>query len=200
MAPRRRCKLLLGTDREPRSRGHGHAPLAVASRLHSCCSMHALPAPAVARRAAAARRHTPGWRQLALAAAAARLVVAGCRTAASASHTSRTGYDFHEWTLGRRRCRRERRDGRWGEDRCVLGLPKRCQLSCQNVAFGTGGTTCLVRFQIRCQDSRESGFEYHRCNAGIFYIYFITILQKYIVRHKFCKNIHLPPWSTASGT
>jgi hypothetical protein len=25
-------------------------------------------------------------------------------------------------------------------------------------------------------------------------------LQKYIVRHKFCKNIHLPPWSTASGT
>jgi hypothetical protein len=33
-----------------------------------------------------------------------------------------------------------------------------------------------------------------------FYIYFIMILQKYVVRHKFCKNIHLPPWPTASGT
>jgi hypothetical protein len=38
--------------------------------------------------------------------------------------------------------------------------------------------------------------------VGLFfiYIYFITILLKYIVRHKFCKNIHLAPWSTASGT
>jgi hypothetical protein len=26
------------------------------------------------------------------------------------------------------------------------------------------------------------------------------ILQKYMSRHKFCKNIHLPPWPTASGT
>jgi hypothetical protein len=34
----------------------------------------------------------------------------------------------------------------------------------------------------------------------LFYIYFITILQKYMVRHKFCKNIHLPLWPTASGT
>jgi hypothetical protein len=33
-----------------------------------------------------------------------------------------------------------------------------------------------------------------------FYIYFITIFQKYMVRHKFCKNIHLPsPWATAAG-
>jgi hypothetical protein len=33
-----------------------------------------------------------------------------------------------------------------------------------------------------------------------FYIYFIVILQKYMIRHKFCKNIHLPCWLTASGT
>jgi hypothetical protein len=26
-----------------------------------------------------------------------------------------------------------------------------------------------------------------------FYIYFIMNLQKYMVCHKFCKNIHLPP-------
>jgi hypothetical protein len=30
--------------------------------------------------------------------------------------------------------------------------------------------------------------------------FFITILQKYMIRHKFCKTIHLPPWPTASGT
>jgi hypothetical protein len=34
----------------------------------------------------------------------------------------------------------------------------------------------------------------------IFYIYFIAILQKYMVRQKCCKNIHLAPWPTASGT
>jgi hypothetical protein len=33
-----------------------------------------------------------------------------------------------------------------------------------------------------------------------FYIYFITILQKFMVGPKFCKTIHLPPWPTASGT
>jgi hypothetical protein len=33
-----------------------------------------------------------------------------------------------------------------------------------------------------------------------FYIYFVTILQKYMVRYKFSKNVHLPPWATASGT
>jgi hypothetical protein len=30
-------------------------------------------------------------------------------------------------------------------------------------------------------------------NKEFFYIYFITILQKYMVRHKFCKNIYLSP-------
>jgi hypothetical protein len=25
-------------------------------------------------------------------------------------------------------------------------------------------------------------------------------LQKYMIRHKFCKNIHLASWLTASGT
>jgi hypothetical protein len=34
----------------------------------------------------------------------------------------------------------------------------------------------------------------------IFYIYFIAILQKYMVRQKCCKNIHLAPWPTAAGT
>jgi hypothetical protein len=33
-----------------------------------------------------------------------------------------------------------------------------------------------------------------------FYIYFITILKKYMIWHKFCKNIHLAPWPMASGT
>jgi hypothetical protein len=181
MVPRRRCKLLLGTDREPRSRGHGHAPLAVASRLHSCCSMYALPAPAVARRAAAARRHTPGWRQLALAAAAARLVVAGCRTAASASHTSRTGYDFHEWTLGRRRCRRERRDGRWGEDRCVL------QWACQNVAnflaktWHSGLVVRLVWYGSKFVVKTQEKVALNITDATL--EFFIFILSR------FCKNI-----------
>jgi hypothetical protein len=31
------------------------------------------------------------------------------------------------------------------------------------------------------------------------YIYFITILQKYMLRHKFCKTIHLLPQLTAVG-
>jgi hypothetical protein len=39
-----------------------------------------------------------------------------------------------------------------------------------------------------------------RAILQFFYIYFIMILQKYMVRHKFCKNIYLPPWLTASGT
>jgi hypothetical protein len=50
------------------------------------------------------------------------------------------------------------------------------------------------------------------CDGGVFagsefiyiyiylFIYFIAILQKYMVRHKFCKNIHLSPWATASRT
>jgi hypothetical protein len=33
-----------------------------------------------------------------------------------------------------------------------------------------------------------------------FYIFSITILQKYMVRPKFCKTIHLPSWPTASET
>jgi hypothetical protein len=33
---------------------------------------------------------------------------------------------------------------------------------------------------------------WHTTHAGFFYIYFITILQKYMVRYKFSKNIHLP--------
>jgi hypothetical protein len=37
----------------------------------------------------------------------------------------------------------------------------------------------------------------HSLARGFFYIYFIAILQKYMIRHKFCKNIHLPPWTTA---
>jgi hypothetical protein len=32
-----------------------------------------------------------------------------------------------------------------------------------------------------------------------FYIYIITILQKYMVRHKFCKNIHLQSWLWRQG-
>jgi hypothetical protein len=34
---------------------------------------------------------------------------------------------------------------------------------------------------------------------GIFYIFSISILQKYMIRPKFCRTIHLPPWPTASG-
>jgi hypothetical protein len=35
-------------------------------------------------------------------------------------------------------------------------------------------------------------------DGGIFlYIYFVTILQKYMVRYKFNKNINLLPWATA---
>jgi hypothetical protein len=36
-------------------------------------------------------------------------------------------------------------------------------------------------------------------NTHIFYIYYIAILQKYIVRHKFCNSIHLPPCPRRQG-
>jgi hypothetical protein len=50
---------------------------------------------------------------------------------------------------------------------------------------------CLLKepVLVRCKESR----------GEFFYIYFVTILQKYMVRHKFCKKIHLPPWPMASG-
>jgi hypothetical protein len=44
-------------------------------------------------------------------------------------------------------------------------------------------------------------FFFSKSRSEFFNIYFIAILQKiYIVHHKFCNNIHLPPWLTASGT
>jgi hypothetical protein len=36
--------------------------------------------------------------------------------------------------------------------------------------------------------------------SEFFYIYFFTILQKYMIRYKFSKNIHLSSWATTSGT
>jgi hypothetical protein len=49
------------------------------------------------------------------------------------------------------------------------------------------------------QINKEIGGNF-RDDPDFFYIYFIVILQKYMIRHKFCKNIHLPCWLTASGT
>jgi hypothetical protein len=39
-----------------------------------------------------------------------------------------------------------------------------------------------------------------RVTEEFFYIFLITILEKYMVHQKFCENIHLPSWPTGSGT
>jgi hypothetical protein len=37
-------------------------------------------------------------------------------------------------------------------------------------------------------------------NFSSFYIFSTSILQKYMVRKKICKIIHLAPWGMAAGT
>jgi hypothetical protein len=46
----------------------------------------------------------------------------------------------------------------------------------------------------------RDGQKFAYATSEFFYTYFITNFQKYMVRHKFCKNIHLLLWFTASRT
>jgi hypothetical protein len=65
----------------------------------------------------------------------------------------------------------------------------------------SNGTSLMLKFVLSKRELSKQVYVQNlpRCCVNFLYIYVIVILQKYMVRHKFCKNIHLPPWPRRQG-